>query len=253
MSISLVLSGGAARGAFHLGVLCFLEEQNIQIKAYSGSSIGAIISVSHASGVSAKQQLEIFCSKQLKSIFKFNYFNKGLLKIDENHSIINDLLPIKKLQNLNKEVFVNAYDLNSKKVHYFNSGNTHKLCLASSALIPLFRPIKYENMTLIDGGLFDNMPIKPLLKSSNDIYTIDLMPSKNSFLSPSNAHKSKKTTIIKKFKKTVFKQLIQNTKFTLNHTNHYISTPQLLEYKMFSFKQLKDLFNLGYKEAQKHF
>lgn len=250
MSISLVLSGGAARGAFHLGVLHFLEEQNIPIKSYSGSSIGAIISVSHASGISAKQQLDIFCSKELKAIFKFNYFNKGFLKIDETHPIINKLLPIKELEDLNKEVFINAYDLKSKKVHYFNSGNTHKLCLASSALVPLFRPIIYNNMQLIDGGLFDNMPIKPLLNSKNEIYTVDLMPSKNSF---SNTNHNSKTSILKQLKKTVFKQLIENTKFTLKHTNYYISSPKILDYKMFSFKQLKDLFDLGYKEAQKHF
>ena len=247
MSLALVLSGGAARGAFHLGVLHFLEKQNIKITAYSGSSIGAIISVSHASGISAKEQLKIFSSKELKGVFKFNYLNKGLLKIDTNHPILNELLPIKKLEDLPKKVFINAYDLKSKQIFYFDKGNSHKLCMASSALIPLFKPIKYKNMELIDGGLFDNMPIKPLLNSNHEIYTIDLMPSSNIF------NEKKSYNPIKKLKRKVFTQLIENTKYSIEHTNHYVSSPEIRAFKMFTFKELKNCFNLGYKEAQKHF
>ena len=46
MNLALALGGGAARGAFHLGVLHFCEENNIEIVAYSGSSIGSIIACS---------------------------------------------------------------------------------------------------------------------------------------------------------------------------------------------------------------
>lgn len=68
MNYALVLGGGAARGAFHLGFLHFCEENNIVINAYSGASIGAIISASHASGVRAKEQLEIFASNDVKKL-----------------------------------------------------------------------------------------------------------------------------------------------------------------------------------------
>ena len=247
MKLGLVLSGGAARGAFHLGVLQFLEEQNIKIDAYSGSSIGAIISVSHASGISAKEQLKIFSSNDIKQVLKFNYLNKGLLKIDTKHQILNELLPIKNLENLPKKVFVNAYDLKSKKLYYFDKGDSHELCMASSALTPLFRPIKYKNMELIDGGLFDNMPIKPLLDLKHEIYTVDVMPSKNIF------NQKVSYNPIKRLKRKIFKQLIENAKYSIEHTNHYITSPEIRHFKMFTFKELKNCFNLGYKEAQKHF
>ena len=93
-NIAFVLGGGAARGAFHLGVLDFCEQHNIDIKAYSGSSIGAIISASHASGIKAKEQLKIFSSKDIKQTLKFNFFRNGLLKIDSSNKIIKELLPI---------------------------------------------------------------------------------------------------------------------------------------------------------------
>ena len=70
-NLALCLGGGAARGAFHLGVLDFCEQHNIDIKAYSGSSIGSIISASHASGINAREQLKIFSSKELRKSHKY--------------------------------------------------------------------------------------------------------------------------------------------------------------------------------------
>ena len=95
-NLALVLGGGAARGAFHLGVLDFCEQHNIEIQSYSGSSIGAIISASHASGIKAKEQLKIFSSKEMRQTLKFNYFRNGLLRIDASNKIIKELLPIEK-------------------------------------------------------------------------------------------------------------------------------------------------------------
>lgn len=246
-NLALVLGGGAARGAFHLGVLHFCEQNNIDIKAYSGSSIGSIIAVSHASGVSAKEQLKIYSSKEVRKVLKFNYFNQGLLKIDETNKIIKDLIPISKLEDLPKPVYINAYDLKEKKLHYFNSGDSVKLCLASSALIPLFRPIKYNNMYLIDGGLFDRLPIKPLENKGYEILSIDLFPRKE------NKKPSRTLNPIKAFKRRVFKDMYENHTYSIEHTHYYLSTLELKKFSLFTFEELEECFNLGAKEARKHF
>jgi NTE family protein len=215
-NLALALGGGVARGAFHLGVLDFCEQHNIDIKAYSGSSIGAIISASHASGVKAKEQLKIFSSKELKQAIKFNYFRNGLLKIDHTNKIIKELLPIENIEDIPKPLWVSAYDLKKKELHYFNSGDTLTLCMASSALIPIFKPILYKEMLLIDGGLFDNIPIKPLENKGYDIYAINLFAR-------SGEQKPKKFNPLKSIKKSIFKQLHDNHKYSLENTNHYLS------------------------------
>lgn len=245
-NIAFALSGGASRGAFHLGVLDFCEEQNIDIKAYSGSSIGAIIAASHASGIKAKEQLKIFSSKDVKQALKFNYFKNGLLKIDTSNKIIKELLPIEKLENIPKPIWVSAYDIKKKQLHYFNSGDTVTLCMASSALIPLFKPVSYEGMYLIDGGLFDNLPIKPLQNKSYDIHTLDLFAKE-----PKIGTKNKNP--IKNIKKLLFKQLHQNHKHSIENTHYYIGTHHIRNFSLFSFKELEECFKLGFKEAQKHF
>lgn len=245
-NIAFVLAGGAARGAFHLGVLDFCEQHNIDIKAYSGSSIGAIISASHASGIKAKEQLKIFSSKDIKQTLKFNFFRNGLLKIDSSNKIIKELLPIERLEDIPKPVFICAYDIKKNQLHYFNSGDTIILCMASSALIPLFKPVTYENMYLIDGGLFDNLPIKPLENKGYEIHTLDLF-AKNI------ENVKKRINPIKNAKKILFKQLHTNHKYTIENTNHYIGTHHIKEFSLFTFKELQECFQLGFKEAQKHF
>ncbi len=246
MNLALVLSGGAARGAFHLGILSFLEEKGIEVDAYSGSSIGAIIACSHASGIEARKILEIFKSDDIKKVLKFNYFKKGLIRIDKDHQILNQLLPIRKIEDLPKKVTINAYDTNTKKVLYFDKGDTHILCMASSALIPIFRPIHYEKHNLIDGGLFDNMPIKPLENKGFDIYTVDLMPR-------STNEKRRGFNPLKQLKKNFFKTRFDNGSYSIHHSDVYITHQSLRHINMYTFKGLQESFELGYKEAPKYF
>src|SRR5262245_31371019 len=53
--IGLVLSGGGARGAAHVGVLKALEEMRVPIDAIAGTSMGAVVGGLYASGMSAAQ------------------------------------------------------------------------------------------------------------------------------------------------------------------------------------------------------
>ncbi|MGD8914664.1 MAG: patatin-like phospholipase family protein, partial [Candidatus Thiodiazotropha sp.] len=53
-SIGLVLSGGGARGAAHVGVLKVLEEMRIPIDYVAGTSMGAIVGGLYASGMTAE-------------------------------------------------------------------------------------------------------------------------------------------------------------------------------------------------------
>lgn len=245
-NLALCLSGGAARGAFHLGVLAYLEDNAIEIKAYSGSSIGAIISCAHASGIEARKQLEIFKSDEIKKALKFNYFKNGILRINKEHHLLDALLPIKKLEDIPKSVHINAYDTKTKKINYFDEGDTQTLCIASSALIPIFKPIHYEHKYLIDGGLFDNMPIIPLQDKEYKIYCIDLMPK-------SEKNLKKRFDLLKPLKKRLFQTRINNGNYSIQHCDVYITHPQLRQIPMFTFKGLQESFDLGYEDACKYF
>src|SRR5687767_7697118 len=68
--IGLVLSGGGARGAAHIGVLKVLEEQRIPIDAIAGTSMGAVVGGLYASGLSAADIERIMTSVDWQDAFR---------------------------------------------------------------------------------------------------------------------------------------------------------------------------------------
>ena len=60
--VGLVLGGGGARGAAHIGVLKELERQHIPVDAIAGTSMGAIVGGLYASGVTPDELEEIVTS-----------------------------------------------------------------------------------------------------------------------------------------------------------------------------------------------
>ncbi|MDH6312127.1 NTE family protein [Parabacteroides sp. PFB2-10] len=71
--VGLVMSGGGAKGAAHIGVIKALEENNIPIDYITGTSIGSIIGGLYAMGYSPDEMLELLLSKE------FSYWQSGLV------------------------------------------------------------------------------------------------------------------------------------------------------------------------------
>ena len=63
--LGLVLSGGGAKGLYHVGVIRALEENSSPIDSISGTSMGAIIGALYASGYSPAQMEQIVTSGQV--------------------------------------------------------------------------------------------------------------------------------------------------------------------------------------------
>ncbi|HBF46590.1 MAG TPA: patatin, partial [Shewanella frigidimarina] len=61
-TIGLVLSGGGAKGAAHIGVLKVLEKYHIPVDYIAGTSIGAYVAGMYALGYNAEQIEEIMLS-----------------------------------------------------------------------------------------------------------------------------------------------------------------------------------------------
>ena len=64
--VGLVLSGGGAKGAAHIGVIKYLEEAGIPIDYIAGTSMGSIIGGLYALGYSSSEILDIISTVDLK-------------------------------------------------------------------------------------------------------------------------------------------------------------------------------------------
>lgn len=237
LKISLALSGGAARGAFHLGVLAAMEKNGVEIAAVSGTSIGAVVAVGVGSGVSALDMLRLFKSKAFRRIFKFNYFRKGFFRIDEKASILKEIAPIERLEAMKIPTFLTCVDLHQGEIVRFDHGDARKLAIASSALIPLFRPIMYENRLLIDGGFMDNLPVEPLLAFPYPVVSINLFPPQ------SQSHKRNFTWL----ERAVFLSIMASSKRQIEQSDLCISDAELNAFGLFTFGEIMRCFELGYR------
>lgn len=238
--VNLVLSGGGARGIFHLGVLQALEELNVRINQISGASIGAIIGAFYLAGNSPIKIFEFFDSGRYKKTFKFNIFNGSLFKVDSQSSLIDEMMcGIKNIEELPKLLFMSVTDVKTGKVLYKNSGDIKRLAIASGALYPFLGVVEMGNEKLIDGGIMDNFPILPFTSSKNMIIGSNLHP---------NVY-SPKQMILKRmaFLSTYWRDMEQK----VEKCSVYLSSNELPHYSILRIKNADKLFTLGYDIAKK--
>src|SRR5512136_3008062 len=69
-TIGLALSGGAARGLAHIGILARLEEAGLRPDYIAASSAGAIVGALYASGVSPQQMQEVALNLKWIDLFR---------------------------------------------------------------------------------------------------------------------------------------------------------------------------------------
>jgi len=241
--IALCLSGGAAKGAFHLGVIETLLDYGIEIKAISGTSIGALIGASFISGKLPKEILHILKSKEFKKAFKLSLGNGYLYKIDMHNPSLDKLLNKKSFEELSIPFEIALTDIKNAKVEYRNSGDKLKeYILASCSITPVISPTEIDEMLYVDGGIIDNFPVKALKKYPYKILGVNLYPYR--YEVPSS--------IFDWIKKVVFVAWQAPNLSKLKECDYYLSSNELTEISMFSFKDLDRAYELGKKETREY-
>jgi NTE family protein len=76
--IGLVLSGGGAKGAAHIGVLKYIEEAGIPIDYIAGTSIGAVVGGMYALGYSADEIFNLISSLDWERLMSNNVDRKKI-------------------------------------------------------------------------------------------------------------------------------------------------------------------------------
>jgi NTE family protein len=240
--ISLVLSGGAARGAFHLGVLQALNELEIPVRAISGASIGAIVGAFYLAGKTPIEIFDFFDSNKFRKVLKFNIHKGSLFRVDMEHKIFDEMLcGVKNIEELSRPLHVSVTDIKKGAVVYHNNGNIKKLVYASGALYPIFGLVDTDEGRFIDGGLMDNFPIEPLLNTKYPILGVNLHP---------NVYNPKQFIAIRAM---FLASMVHGMEDKIKKCDYYLAPEELTNYNILSLKKLDKLFTLGYKETKKIF
>jgi len=236
--IGLVLSGGGARGFAHLGVLKALEEKNMKPEIISGVSAGAIVGAFYGDGYSPNDILEMFIEKKLFRFVKIIFPKNGFLKPTGLYELIGEYLRAKDFEDLQLPVIIAAANLNQGKIVYFDCGEIADKIIASSSIPVLFEPVKIKNQTYVDGGVFDNLPVKPLVGKCETIIGVNVNP-----LYEDNQLKG----MIKLAERTFYLNIIAHVQEHMHECDLFIELLDLKGYGIFEISKAREMFEIGYK------
>jgi NTE family protein len=233
-----VLSGGGARGFAHLGVLQALNESGIFPEVISGTSAGAIAGALYCDGYHPKEILKI-----MKTSSRLDYMRPivpryGLLQISGIAKILETHLRAKTFEELKIPFYVAATNLNHGKIEYFSKGELLRPVIASSSIPVLFTPVIINNDSYVDGGVMDNLPIKPI-ENLCRFYI-------GSFVNPSG-HQKVFSSLIDIAERTFILNLYKEALEKSKRFDLYIAPPELRNYKILDPEKAEDLFRVGYE------
>jgi len=187
-SVGIALSGGAARGYAHIGVLKVLLENGIPIDCIAGTSAGSIVAAALACDLNIEEIIKIGSRMNWLRIARFSYSAKGILSNEPLGSFLRENLPYKKFEELPKPLAVVACDLESgEEVVFKEKGDLITAIRASCAIPGVFVPVEYQGRILIDGGVTSLVPTKAVRQLGAEIaIAVDVNAAGSSFWKASN-------------------------------------------------------------------
>ena len=170
--VGLALSGGSAYGYAHIGVLEVFEENNIPIDIITGTSMGALVGGVYASGVSIldmHKKLSNFSKIKMVDVNPLFLTHGGLIVGNKVTNVLKSMVGNKTIEECKIPFRAVASNIENGEKYVFESGNLVQAIRASISVPGMFKPVKIGNMTLVDGGLSDNMPVEEARKLGADV------------------------------------------------------------------------------------
>lgn len=273
--IGLVLSGGSAKGFAHIGVLKAIEESGLELDYIGGTSMGAVIGGLYASGYNAQQVDSIIMSIDFTKMLTDDIDRKYLSFFDKKHNEKYVFqLPVKGLKiglplalskgqctyNRLSELFHHvdhiqdfaklpipffcmATNIETGKQVEMNTGSL-PLAIRSSASLPtLLIPSKIDSLTLIDGGISNNFPVKEMRKKGID-YVIGIDVQGNL------KKEDNLDSAVKIVDQIINFQLYgKDSTYYKNEVDLYIH-PNVEDFSVIDFKRKREIINAGYLKAK---
>jgi NTE family protein len=169
--VAMVLSGGGAKTAAHLGACRAVREAGFEPAWFVATSMGAVVAAGLASGVGNDELLERIASLGPRSIVRdrlapvSGLFLRSLLKPAPLRRLIEELVPARRFSDLAVPLTVTAVDLDTGELVLFGAGAQvapliDVLC-ASCALPLYYPPVVLGGRRYGDGGLRAVVPLEP--------------------------------------------------------------------------------------------
>ena len=159
--VALVLSGGAARGYAHVGVIQALERAGVPIDLIVGASAGTIVGALYADSADANQVKQIMIGAGFFDFADFApvYRLGGLISGNQLQRFLINNMDARDFSELKIKLVTVSTDLLTGDAVKIESGPVAPAINASAALPGLLQPVELYGHTLVDGGIVEPIPV----------------------------------------------------------------------------------------------
>ena len=158
-TVGLALSGGAARGIAHIGVLAVLMEAGIIPDLVVGTSAGAAVGALFCRGWSPDQMLRLVRGLGLLKLGRPSLRRPGLLDGARFEEFFRGVIGDLTFADLSIPLAVVACDLRTGEEAVLREGPLAPAVRASCAIPGIFTPAELDGRLLVDGGVVHHIPI----------------------------------------------------------------------------------------------
>lgn len=278
--VGLVLSGGAAKGIAHVGVLKALEENEIPIDYITGTSMGGIVGGCYAAGMSPAQIEEIVLSKEFlqwvngkledgqnyyftrddvdASFLRLNLSLDSSFSILFNTSLASDLslnfalaeklaqpsaIALNNFDSLFVPLRVIASDIFTQTAVSLGSGALSDALRATQTVPFFYNPIRIDGKYLFDGGVYNNFPVDVMEQTFKPDVIIGSNVSSKVFEEYPFGQDDKLVA-----RSLLYMLLDKSDPSDISETGIYIQ-PNLTGYTSFDFAKARALIDSGYVQT----
>ena len=277
LKVGLVLSGGAALGIAHIGVIQAIEEAGLRIDYITGTSMGSLIGGLYAIGYTTDQLVEIATSNNFTELFTERRNRRHITnyeKLIEDRTIasfpISERridLPAGIITGQNIYTFLSRLtwnvhgtedfslfpipfaaigtDLETGEAHVFRSGYLPDALRASISIPSLFTPHEFDGHVYIDGGLIRNIPVEDAIDLGAN-YTIAVDVARP--LQPRDSLR----TFAEILNQSVFFRVHDFSDDQKELADYVIDVEEIHAYSPAEFGLAEKFIEIGYREGQRH-
>lgn len=275
--VGLVLSGGGAKGAAHIGVIKAFEENEIPIDYITGTSIGAIIGSLYAMGYAPDEMLQLMLSKE------FGYWQTGTVEDDymyyfrkpdptpemahfsidmsDSLQIKTNFLPQSLINPIQmNQAFMALYaqatakaawnfdnlfvpfrcigsDIYNKKPVIFKNGDLGEAVRISMTFPLFFKPVWKDSVPMFDGGIYDNFPVKTMKEDFHPDFIFGVALSTGKSKPSNNPYNQIETMIM------------QETNYEVDEEDGMIIRFNMPDVSLLDFQKANEIMEMGYKRT----
>lgn len=240
--IGLTLSGGAAYGIAHVGVLKALREYGIEPAVVYGTSAGAIAGVLYGSGASISDMRRFIDGNKMMSMRRLRVSAKGFIPPTYLENRLSDFVPYKNLEDLPRKVLIGATNLETGLHNTLDTGPISTSVAASCAVPVFFTPIDHQGSLYVDGGVSNNMPATPLQDLCDFIIGCDVVETRQ-------LDRKNFTGFRRILERTLTISLTNRTLFNYPECDYVIRPQGLSRYGKFDLSRTDEFIETGYYQT----